>query len=44
MQQMQPIDPKGSFLKNLILSLVLIGLSSFLIPARIFPNTGPDSR
>ena len=33
MQHMQPIDPKGSFLKNLILSLVLIGLSSLLIPA-----------
>jgi hypothetical protein len=32
MQQVQPIDPKGSFLKNLILSLVLIGLSSLLIP------------
>src|SRR5215208_3327098 len=33
MQHMQQIDPKGSFLKNLILSLVLIGLSSLLIPA-----------
>ena len=33
MQQMQQIDPKGSFLKNLVLSLVLIGLSSLVIPA-----------
>lgn len=29
---MQAIDPKGSFLKNLILSLVLLGVSSLLIP------------
>src|SRR5262245_12995695 len=29
---MQVIDPKGSFLKNLVLSLLLIGLSSLLIP------------
>jgi hypothetical protein len=29
---MQFIDPKGSFLKNLVLSLLLIGLSSLLIP------------
>jgi hypothetical protein len=28
----QPIDPKGSFAKNLILSLVLIGVTSLLIP------------
>jgi hypothetical protein len=28
----QPIDPKGSFTKNLILSLVLIGVTSLLIP------------
>jgi hypothetical protein len=33
MQHMQQIDPKGSFLKNLVLSLLLIGLSSLLIPA-----------
>ena len=32
MQRMQQIDPKGSFLKNLMLSLVLLGVSSFLIP------------
>ncbi len=31
--QLQPIDPKGSFLKNLILSVLLLGLSSLLIPA-----------
>jgi hypothetical protein len=30
---MQFIDPKGSFLKNLALSLVLLGVSSLLIPA-----------
>jgi hypothetical protein len=30
---MQILDPKGSFLKNLILSLVLLGVSSLLIPA-----------
>jgi hypothetical protein len=29
---MQVTDPKGSFLKNLILSLVLLGVSSLLIP------------
>jgi hypothetical protein len=29
---MQAIDPKGSFLKNLALSLLLIGVSSLLIP------------
>ena len=29
---MQFIDPKGSFLKNLVLSLLLLGLSSLLIP------------
>jgi hypothetical protein len=29
---MQFIDPKGSFLKNLVLSLLLIGLTSLLIP------------
>lgn len=29
---MQLIDPKGSFLKNLILSLLLLGVSSLLIP------------
>jgi hypothetical protein len=29
---MQFIDPKGSFLKNLVLSLLLIGVSSLLIP------------
>ena len=27
------IDPKGSFLKNLVLSLLLLGVSSLLIPA-----------
>src|SRR5688500_15271577 len=31
--QQQPIDPKGSFLKNLVLSVLLLGLSSLLIPA-----------
>lgn len=30
---MQTIDPKGSFLKNLVLSLLLVGVSSLLIPA-----------
>src|SRR5215207_3477622 len=30
---MQILDPKGSFLKNLVLSLVLLGMSSLLIPA-----------
>src|ERR687898_358904 len=30
---MQTIDPKGSFLKNLVLSLLLLGMSSLLIPA-----------
>src|SRR5918998_5810036 len=29
---MQLMDPKGSFLKNLVLSLVLLGVSSLLIP------------
>lgn len=29
---MQNLDPKGSFAKNLILSLVLIGVTSLLIP------------
>lgn len=29
---MQTVDPKGSFAKNLILSLVLIGVTSLLIP------------
>lgn len=29
---MQFIDPKGSFLKNLVLSLLLLGVSSLLIP------------
>lgn len=29
---MQQIDPKGSFLKNLVLTLVLLGVSSLLIP------------
>jgi hypothetical protein len=29
---MQFVDPKGSFLKNLVLSLLLIGLTSLLIP------------
>lgn len=29
---MQMIDPKGSFLKNLVLSVLLLGLSSLLIP------------
>jgi hypothetical protein len=31
-RQTQFIDPQGSFLKNLVLSLVLLGVSSFLIP------------
>jgi hypothetical protein len=31
--QLPQIDPKGSFLKNLVLSLVLIGVTSLLIPA-----------
>jgi hypothetical protein len=31
-RSMQFIDPKGSFLKNLILSLVLLGVSSLLFP------------
>ena len=30
---MQQIDPKGSFLKNLALSVLLLGMSSLLIPA-----------
>ncbi len=29
---MQFTDPKGSFLKNLVLSLLLLGVSSLLIP------------
>ena len=29
---MQLVDPKGSFLKNLVLSLLLLGVSSLLIP------------
>jgi len=29
---MQQIDPKGSFLKNLVLSVLLLGLSSLLVP------------
>src|SRR4051812_43189732 len=29
---MQFIDPKGSFLKNLVLSVVLLGLGSLVIP------------
>src|SRR5262245_58431620 len=29
---MQFIDPKGSFLKNLVLSLLLIGVTSLVIP------------
>ena len=29
---MQILDPRGSFLKNLVLSLVLLGVSSLLIP------------
>jgi hypothetical protein len=33
MQQMQNVDPKGSFFKNLVLSLLLLGVSSLLIPA-----------
>src|SRR5215213_1203887 len=33
MQQIQHIDPRGSFLKNLVLSVLLLGLSSLLIPA-----------
>jgi hypothetical protein len=31
--QLQHIDPQGSFLKNLVLSMLLIGMSSLLIPA-----------
>ena len=31
--QLQHIDPKGSFLKNLVLSMLLLGMSSLLIPA-----------
>ena len=31
-RSMQFIDPKGSFLKNLVLSLVLLGVGSLLIP------------
>jgi hypothetical protein len=31
--QLQHIDPKGSFLKNLVLSVLLLGMSSLLIPA-----------
>ena len=31
--QLQHIDPKGSFLKNLVLSKLLLGMSSLLIPA-----------
>src|SRR5829696_3452156 len=31
-KSMQVTDPKGSFLKNLVLSLVLLGVSSLLIP------------
>jgi hypothetical protein len=31
--QLQNLDPKGSFLKNLVLSLLLIGVSSLVIPA-----------
>ncbi len=30
---MQFVDPKGSFLKNLVLSLLLLGVSSLLVPA-----------
>jgi hypothetical protein len=30
---MQHIDPQGSFLKNLVLSMLLLGMSSLLIPA-----------
>ena len=33
MQHMQHVDPKGSFLKNLLLSVLLLGMSSLLIPA-----------
>jgi hypothetical protein len=33
MQNLQNIDPKGSFLKNLLLSVLLLGMSSLLIPA-----------
>jgi hypothetical protein len=29
---MQAIDPKGSFLKNLVLSLLLLGVSSLVVP------------
>ena len=32
MQPMQQIDPKGSFVKNLVLSLVLLVVSSLLFP------------
>jgi hypothetical protein len=31
--QLQPINPRGSFLKNLVLSMLLLGLISLLIPA-----------
>ena len=31
--QLQHIDPKGSLLKNLVLSMLLLGMSSLLIPA-----------
>jgi hypothetical protein len=31
--QLQHIDPQGSFLKNLVLSVLLLGMSSLLIPA-----------
>jgi len=31
-KSVQVTDPKGSFLKNLVLSLVLLGVSSLLIP------------
>ena len=31
--QLHHIDPKGSFLKNLVLSVLLLGMSSLLIPA-----------
>src|SRR6478735_4149416 len=30
--RVQLVDPKGSFLKNLVLSMLLLGVSSFLIP------------
>jgi hypothetical protein len=32
-EDVQFVDPKGSFLKNLVLSLLLLGVSSLLIPA-----------